>query len=238
MKKVIFLGMLVTFLIVFKIQAQETMCHKYVTLNPTQEPSQGPRCRLVGDTFYLDGAVTDEMYYELRDHASGAKVIELNSYGGIVEAGYRIAELVHQRGIRTNVRRGAKCASACTLIFQAGVIRTAHPLVRFLYHGARLSSSWVDFWLETRIQTGRDKARELLAQQFLEVKAETEKFFRQLVFYGADPKLIETYQALPEASDWFEDGNFIRTENWIISVPKLIHFNVVQGFDLRNSVPE
>ncbi len=218
--------------------AQETICHKYVQINPTQEPSMGPRCRVVGDVFYLDGMVGDEMFYELRDHAPHAKVIELNSYGGLVEPAYKIAELVRARGMHTNVRKGAKCASACTLIYQAGVRRTAYPLTRFLYHGARLSNAWVEHWLETRLEKGREKAREELALQFIEVKAETEKFFQQIIAYGAAPALVEKYRGLPIATDWFEDGNFTRTQDWIVRSTQLVNYNVVQEFDFRESVPE
>ena len=223
--------------------SQETICHRHNKVNPAQEPANGPRCRIIGEVFYFDGAVTEDLFYELRDYAPQIKTIELNSYGGHVVAAYKIAELVRGRGLSTNVRKGAKCASACTLIFQAGAQRTAYPTTRFLYHSARLSSLWVDDWLETRdsIKAGtvdREKHLDQLAQQFVEVREETEKFFAQLILYGLNPDLIRMYKQRSEITTWFEDGNFTRTDNWIISSLQLTQFNVVQDFDYRETVPE
>ena len=74
--------------------SQETICHRHNKVNPTQEPANGPRCRIIGEVFYFDGAVTEDLFYELRDFAAQVKTIELNSYGGLVVAAYKIAELV------------------------------------------------------------------------------------------------------------------------------------------------
>ena len=218
--------------------AQETICHKFNKINPAQEPASGPRCRVIGDTFYFEGAVTEDLFYELRDYHPGIRHLELNSYGGLVEAGYKIAALVRERELTTNVRKNAKCASACTLIFQAGVKRTAHPSVRFLYHGARLSNLWVSDWVNDRLTVGREKSRDILAQQFQEVLAETRKFFSLMISYGMDPRFVDYYQGLPVASNWFSDGNFTRTENLIISSPRLIEYGIVQDFDFRENFPE
>lgn len=218
--------------------SQITICHKLNKINPTQEPANGPSCRVINDTFYFEGAVTEDLYYELRDYHPDIKHLELNSYGGLVEAAYQIAGLVREKQITTNVRKDAKCASACTLIFQAGVKRTAHPSVRFLYHGARLSNLWVSDWVNDRLAAGREKSMIILARQFEEIVDETQKFFSLMVSYGMDARFIDHYKNLPEAKDWFADGNFTRTENLVISSPKLIEYNIVQGFDFRNNFPE
>ena len=218
--------------------AQETICHKYNQVNPSAEPSMGPRCRVIKDTFYFDGMVTDEMFYELRDHHPNVRTIELNSYGGLVEPAYRIAKIVRERNIKTNVRKGAKCASACTLIFQAGVNRSAHPTVRFLYHAVRLSHLWVEDWVDSRLEKGREKSRDILAQQFIEIKEESDLFFQKLVEYGLDENFITYYRSLPEDPNWFENGNFTRTKDLIISSTKLFPYNVVEKFDFREEVPE
>ncbi len=218
--------------------SQLTICHQFNKINPTQEPANGPSCRVVNDTFYFEGAVTEDLFYELRDYHPDIKHLELNSYGGLVEAAYKIAALVRERQITTNVRKDAKCASACTLIYQAGIKRTAHPSVRFLYHGARLSNLWVSDWVHDRLNVGREKSLKLLADQFDEVAFETKKFFGLMLSYGMDARFIDYYKNLPEAKDWFADGNFTRTENLIISSPKLIEYNIVQGFDFRNRFAE
>lgn len=227
-----------SFLISSHSFSQVTICHNFNKINPAQEPASGPSCRAVNDTFYFEGAVTEDLYYELRDYHPDIKHLELNSYGGLVEAAYKIAALVRERQMTTNVRKDAKCASACTLIYQAGVKRTAHPSVRFLYHGARLSNLWVSDWIDDRLATGREKSLKLLAQQFYEVTNETQKFFELMVSYGMDARFIDYYKNLPEEKDWFVNGNFTRTKNLIISSPKLIEYNIVQEFDFRNQFAE
>jgi hypothetical protein len=228
----------VQFFYVNDSSAQETICHKYNKINPTQEPASGPSCRVVGDTLYFEGAVTEDLFYELRDYHPNVKHLELNSYGGLVNAAYRISELVYDRKITTNVRKDARCASACTLIFQAGYRRSAHPSVRFLFHGARLSNLWVENWFEDRYEKGREQALEKLSIQFSEVEAETEHFFNQMIKYGMKPEFIEYYKSLPVSASWFPDGNFTRTKDLIISTPKLINYNIVQEFDFRSEFPE
>ena len=218
--------------------AQETICHRFNKINPAQEPSLMPRCRVVGETFYFDGAVTDEIYYEIKVHYPQVKRLELNSYGGLIEAGFKIAELVRERQIHTNVRKGAKCASACTLIFQAGAIRTAYPSVRFLYHGARLGGNWLDGWWELRDMKGREAANEFIAEQMIEVRRDTEKLFEAYRRYGMAEEFIQAYKKRSEVSTWFEDGNFYRVEDWIVSVPALMNVGVVQEFDYREQVEE
>lgn len=208
-------------------QAQETICHKYVQIDPTQEPASGPRCRVIDNTFYFEGAVTEDLYYELRDYHPHVTAIELNSYGGLVEAGYKIAELVRSRNITTHVRTGAKCASACTLIFQAGIHRSASPGVRFLYHSVRLSNLWFDNWLDLRYLKGRETGRAFLATQFEEIQKETNLFWSQMVKYGMDPSFIDYYRSLPEDENWFLEGNFTRTKNLIIPVEELVQYGIV-----------
>ena len=61
--------------------SQESICHRYVKVNPAQEPADGPRCRVIGEVFYFDGAVTEDLFYELRDFYPQIKTIELNSFG-------------------------------------------------------------------------------------------------------------------------------------------------------------
>lgn len=238
MKNAFYLLIFLCMSFVDRASGQETICHRYVKVNPAQEPASGPRCRVIGEVFYFDGAVTEDLYYELRDHAPQIKTIELNSFGGAVVAAYKIAELVRERGLSTNVRKGARCASACTLIFQAGVRRTAYPTTRFLYHAARLSSLWVGDWLDARTNDNRQQKLDQLAQQFVEVREESEKLFSLLIFYGLDPEFIRLYQQRPETSTWFIDGNFTRTDNWIISAAQMTKYNIVQDFDIRESVTE
>lgn len=226
-------------LFTFPALAQLSLCHQFNVINPAQEPAvTGPRCRVVGDTFYLEGMVTEDIYYELRDYYPHIKHLELNSYGGLAKAAYLIAELVHTKRLTTNVRKDARCASACTLIYQAGFRRSAHPSVRFLYHAPRLSGFWVEEWLNSRLEIGRSKSLEQLAEQFDQIERETQTFFNELIRYGMRPEFITYYKNLENSETWFKDGNFTRTKDLIISSPKLINYNIVQDFDFRAEVPE
>lgn len=207
-----------------------TICHRYVVIDPVQDPSMIPKCRVEGDIFYLEGMITSDMVFELKFLHSHVKVLELNSYGGLVKDAYELAAWIRERGLVTRVRKGARCASACTLLFQAGVQREAHPESKFLYHGARLGSEWLSNWFDFRYQFGRERALKFLAQQFDEVGQETISFFDQLVEYGMDPKFIRWYQEQPEETNWFERGNFTRKQDVIISANELKQWGVVLSF--------
>lgn len=184
-------------------QAFESVCSPLNQINPSQEPASTTRCRIVGDTFFLEGAITKDIYQELRDFHSDVKHLELNSFGGVIETAYKLAALVRERSLTTNVRKEAKCASVCTLVFQAGIKRSAHPSVKFLYQG------------------------ESLARQ--PVLHENEKYFKFMIYYGMDRKFIDYYQKLPDPD---------RKKDLIISSMKLVDYNIVQDFDLREEFPE
>lgn len=57
--------------------------------------------------------------------APGARVLVLNSPGGLVQTGLLIADDVHARGIATYIPADASCYSACAFIFLAGRERRA-----------------------------------------------------------------------------------------------------------------
>jgi len=60
--------------------------------------------------------------------------VELNSVGGDVEASIAIANRLRAAGSHTHVASGAKCFSACTVIYQGGVERSAGEDALFLLH--------------------------------------------------------------------------------------------------------
>ncbi len=210
------------FVIAPSVWAQESLCSPLNQINPTQEPSDRPQCRIVGDTFYLEGVISEAFLTELRDFHPKIRHLELNSFGGSASAAYKIAALVREKKITTNVRKDAKCASSCTLVFQAGVKRSAHPLVRFLFNGARFPNFSVS-----------SKVREQLL-----FSAETVKFFKQLLFYGMHSSFIDYYRKLPEFRSLQQKGTFSRAKQLIIESGKLIDYNIVQEFDFRSEVDE
>ncbi|PCJ69758.1 MAG: hypothetical protein COA62_09610 [Rhodobiaceae bacterium] len=62
--------------------------------------------------------------------------VELDSIGGDVQAAILIAERLRQAGSHTHVGAGARCFSACPVIYQGGVVRSADPGALFLLHYA------------------------------------------------------------------------------------------------------
>lgn len=51
--------------------------------------------------------------------------VKLNSAGGDIDAAYKIGRMLRKHDARTEIPKGATCASACSLIFIAGVHRVA-----------------------------------------------------------------------------------------------------------------
>ena len=62
--------------------------------------------------------------------------IRLNSPGGSLLEGVKLADAVRFGKIVTNVGQGATCASACFLVFAAGSMRYANYSARIGVHGA------------------------------------------------------------------------------------------------------
>lgn len=210
----------------------DSICYK-VKVFPTQEPSTSvAKCRIEGNVMFVEGVVDTYLVYEIKSNKK-IKHLELNSYGGLVEAGYEIAEYVRKNKITTNVRKGAKCGSICTVIFQAGVKRTAHSSVRFLYHGTRLNKGWLRGWSEVRDMKGREWATKFVVDQISAVRAETDIMFAKYVEYGMNPKFIDEYNSQPIENDWFENGNFGRVKDYIVGTDVMLKNNIVTGLDPR-----
>jgi len=100
------------------------------------------------------------------------KRIELNSVGGKLFAAFKIAEFIRKNNLKTYVGEYQICASACTVIFQAGIIRVAHETATFMYHYA------FD-------RTG-PKRKKLVPN----IKS-THLMFRKLIKYGISPEFIK-----------------------------------------------
>lgn len=93
--------------------------------------------------------------------------VELDSVGGDVQSSIDIARRLRAVGSHTHVASGGKCFSACTVIYQGGVERTAGEDALFLLHyavqvsddpnHARVGSVWGTVTLiEAMIDLGTD----------------------------------------------------------------------------------
>lgn len=72
--------------------------------------------------------VTEENFRRFLDRG-GIQTVELDSDGGQVYAALGIANRIHAQEISTWIRPGAKCYSACALIFLAGKLRLSDGLL-------------------------------------------------------------------------------------------------------------
>jgi hypothetical protein len=63
--------------------------------------------------------------------------VSLNSGGGLFLEGIRLAEIVRRHGLNVYVEEGARCASACFLVFAAGKEKIASYSGRIGVHSAR-----------------------------------------------------------------------------------------------------
>jgi hypothetical protein len=206
----------------------DTICYPYSVTPPPEPAFTVPKCRAEGETLYIDGMVDDALISELQ-YRPGIRRIELNSYGGRLEAGFELADYIRSHGIKTHVRKGAKCGSACTLLFMAGVERSAAASVRFLFHGVRNFAGGLEAAFQQLCETeGYRKCGEWLAEQTLSFQDSTEALFRRYIELGASPALWERYRSFEEDSDWFDDANFFRKKNWIMDAREARDLGIVQ----------
>jgi hypothetical protein len=105
--------------------------------------SSPPRYRIwyskpTGRVLHVAGELThgiaDAVAHALRANPATRLVI-LDSPGGLVEEGMRLAGIIRQRGLDTGVDE--HCASACTFAFMGGVQRVIFPPGRLGFHGCR-----------------------------------------------------------------------------------------------------
>jgi ATP-dependent protease ClpP protease subunit len=90
------------------------------------------------EALLIDGSITPLTYDELRvawgQDPSRYKRVILSSPGGDLFGALSIATFVRKEGLDTYVGKHESCISACTLIYQAGIHRVAHPTAVFMYH--------------------------------------------------------------------------------------------------------
>ncbi|MBK9294732.1 MAG: hypothetical protein IPM57_09860 [Oligoflexia bacterium] len=217
----------------------ETICYSYgYQIDPPPEPSGVPKCRVVGETMYIDGLIDSNILSELTYYHPHVKKLELNSFGGEVQTYqdsvadlYKMADLIRSKGITTNVRKGARCASACTILYMAGAKRTAHPDAIFLFHGLNGGRNDFDtnFW-EVCKETGtKDCNKELEEIEKIFISG-TEELFKKYVELGASSLIWQEYQTHKVDPNWLKRGNFFKKFDWVMTALEAQQLNVVQSF--------
>lgn len=100
------------------------------------------RVQRAGHILKVSGIITREMRDKiLALEPDNIRVVSLNSIGGSVRDAIAVARWVRNNNIRTHVAANNECSSSCTIIFQGGVVRSAHPTARFLYHYAHVEET-------------------------------------------------------------------------------------------------
>lgn len=189
------------------------------------------RCQLRGHTLYIDGEINEKLVTVVEALLKRRHLlrIELNSFGGVVSSGRKLAQLIRKRGLATNVRDGARCSSICTLVFQAGVRRTAASSAQFVYHGARLMSQGRQTFERQCETQGRQSCLKLLRSwKRLSLKT-TQQFFKEYVTYGASPLLYKEFLKQPFDSNWYDDFNLLQRKDLVLSASAAIEYGIVQA---------
>jgi hypothetical protein len=94
--------------------------------------------RVDGKSLLLRGGINDDTAEALEQalqRAPQARVVVLESGGGWIRQGEKIAEVIARRGLDTYVE--SECSSSCTIAFLAGRDRAADPHARLGFHAFR-----------------------------------------------------------------------------------------------------
>lgn len=186
----------------------------------TAKPGIWTREGRVGDTLFIDGEIQKIQWSILRDgEYHGVKRIVLNSYGGHVEGAKELATVIREQGLTTVVPAGGVCMSACTLIFQAGVIRQAHTSAIFMYHSPRSGGIGMAIHKKVCREYGQEYCDQVMENFIRGARANTESFFAEYIGFGLNPELLQIILGLPEEAegDWMKDGNWSKTVDLIFA---------------------
>lgn len=211
-----------------EIDRTDSICYSYA-IDPVPNPSiPVPKCRVIGTTMYIDGVISPDHYlFELKTMYPEVDTLQLNSDGGPILNIYDLTDYIRGRGMRTHVRKGATCSSACTMVYMAGTRRTAHPEARFMFHGVNAGGRPVD--MKSLCESvGIDQCGKRLLEIVDDHNASTRKMFAKYVEYGASPSLWTDYQRFPEDEKWWEHGNFTRKIDWRMRPAEAAKYDIVQ----------
>ncbi|MCJ8277633.1 MAG: hypothetical protein HRT44_10815 [Bdellovibrionales bacterium] len=222
------------FLFSFKAQAFVTACVNYDVENTHPDDirvSLFIKCMRKGDTIWLDGGVNPFLIDEFKTYnTEPIKKIYLNSGGGRVDDAIELAQFIRDNGITTIVRKNALCASACTLLFQAGTQRIAHRQARFMYHSVRhlMISKDDQNKIMSCLEEPNDECMEEINIKKQGLLESTNNLFDLYEEYGASPALREDYFNMPEEDLWWESGNFVGLQDWWVMPRTLKQYDVVR----------
>jgi len=104
-------------------------------IEPYADGAQAQLIRLDGEIVNGDAQRLDYLVRRARAAHKRVEVLELNSLGGDMLEGVRLAQTVAKLRLKTVIPRAKSCASACFFAFSAGVSRVADSGGRLGVHG-------------------------------------------------------------------------------------------------------
>jgi hypothetical protein len=200
--------------------------------------------RIVHQRLIISGVIDRPIYeYLVREAARVSQVreIELNSFGGNVEWGLKIAETIAALHKRVVVKNGDFCASICVALFAAGTERLIGSEVWLGVHGVRLGSDETAQFLEN---CARKEQGEVLFNDALKDCRDFEEKSRRRLFditrsvfgfmerRGVSPDFSLRYFSMPTDPDWMRNGNLLRIEDWMIFAEEARALNLATGVSL------
>lgn len=110
-------------------------CAAQNAVDETPPSSATSGIRIHGDIVHLEGRIDEAMWTAFKALEPGKiSMVVLDSLGGRISGAYAMGNSIREYKVRTHVNNGDQCYSACTIIYQAGIERTAGINARFLYH--------------------------------------------------------------------------------------------------------
>ena len=224
------LHLILTFLLPFAAGANESQEDR------KQRQIQSPEIR--GEVLYIQGRIDSHIYDFISRGATdlkGVKTVELNSLGGNSTWSLEIARKIRALGVKTRISAGNVCASACVVIFSAGMGREAGRGTWLGIHGARQGAGYVVRFNDICFSNSGEEAtfapdnagcREFLEEWHGAAMKLTVDSFRLMESHGVLPTLRETYLGMAEDPNWYQEGNVLRKADWILPAEDAISFGL------------
>lgn len=142
----------------------------------------------------IDPGAAARFASEIAARGEYVQTVQLDSPGGAVRDALAIGELIHDKGLATQVLAGALCASSCPIIFAAGTTRSASPA----------SAIGVHQLYATALAGAAPDALRMAGAAMSDAQATTAEIITALTRSGVDPALwLHALQTPPERLYYF-----------------------------------
>jgi hypothetical protein len=126
------------------------------------------------------------------------------------------------------LRAGASCASACTLVYQAGAVREAEASAWLGYHGSVNGHYFDEYESDCGAKPKSRACRNLSAQWATNCRQNTELLFQYLASYGASEVLEKDFWNREPDRAWQVNNNCAQVKPWKMAASEAVAYNIVQ----------